>query len=82
MRIKTTGQVPWSIAFSFPFLLIFLFCGVHIYFDALKNKKFLIGLVKYSIEEETAPFFAGDRTAEDTARIIQNRVQTYLSEQR
>jgi len=32
------------------------------------------------IWEETAPFFAGDRTAEDTARIIQNRVQTYLSE--
>jgi len=32
------------------------------------------------VREVTFPFFAGDRTAEDTARIIQNRVQTYLSE--
>lgn len=31
--------------------------------------------------EETAPFLAGNRSAEDAARIIQNRVQTYLSEQ-
>jgi len=32
------------------------------------------------IWEETSPFLAGDRTAEDTARIIQNRVSTYLAE--
>jgi len=32
------------------------------------------------VKEETLPFFAGDRTAEDTARIIQNRIQIYLSE--
>ena len=32
------------------------------------------------ILEETLPFLHGDRTAEDTARIIQNRVQIYLSE--
>jgi len=32
------------------------------------------------VREETLSFFAGDRTAEDTARIIQNRIQTYLSE--
>lgn len=33
------------------------------------------------IEEEAAAYFAGDKTAEETAKIIQNRVQTYLSEQ-
>lgn len=32
--------------------------------------------------EEALPFFAGDRAVEDTARIIQNRAQTYLSELR
>jgi len=30
--------------------------------------------------EETSSFFAGDRTAEDTVRIVQNRVSTYLAE--
>jgi len=34
------------------------------------------------VQEEVLVFFAGDRTAENTARIIQNRVQTYLSELR
>ncbi|MCL2367946.1 MAG: hypothetical protein FWC72_03025 [Oscillospiraceae bacterium] len=32
--------------------------------------------------EALSAFFAGDHTAEDTARILQNRVQTYLSELR
>lgn len=32
------------------------------------------------IMEETLAFFAGDRSVEETARIIQSRVQTYLSE--
>jgi len=32
------------------------------------------------IEEDTQPFFAGARSAADTARIIQNRAQRYLSE--
>ncbi|MCL2562899.1 MAG: hypothetical protein FWE08_02555 [Oscillospiraceae bacterium] len=32
--------------------------------------------------EELLPFFAGDRTAADTARIIQNRVRIYLLELR
>jgi len=32
------------------------------------------------ITEETLPFFAGDRGIEETVRIIQSRVQTYLSE--
>ena len=33
------------------------------------------------VMEEAAPFFAGDKSAEETARIIQNRAQTYVSEQ-
>ena len=34
----------------------------------------------YILTEELGAFFAGDKTAEDTAHIIQNRVTTYLSE--
>ena len=34
------------------------------------------------VQEEIAAFFAGDRSAADTARILQNRVQTLLREQR
>ena len=34
------------------------------------------------VQEETLPFFNGDRSAADTARILQNRIQTYLSERR
>ena len=33
------------------------------------------------VNEETAAFFAGDKTAADTAAVIQNRVSIYLSEQ-
>ena len=33
------------------------------------------------IFEEIPAFLHGDRTAEDTARIVQNRVQTFMSEQ-
>ena len=34
------------------------------------------------VSEEAEVFFRGDRTAEETARIIQNRVQTFVHEQR
>jgi len=33
------------------------------------------------IQEDLAIFFSGNRNAQDTARIMQNRVQIYLSEQ-
>ena len=36
--------------------------------------------VSEMVREETIPFFAGDRSAADTARILQNRIQTFLSE--
>ena len=36
--------------------------------------------VSIILDEEIQPFFTGVRTAADTARIIQNRVQTYLNE--
>lgn len=32
------------------------------------------------VQEEVLPFFMGDRTVQETARIIQSRVQIYLSE--
>ena len=34
------------------------------------------------VGEELLPFLAGDRSAADTARILQNRLQTYMNEQR
>lgn len=34
------------------------------------------------IQEEAGAFFAGDRSAPDTARILQNRIQNYLDERR
>ena len=34
------------------------------------------------VSEELLPFLAGDRSAADTARILNNRIQTYLNEQR
>ena len=36
--------------------------------------------IRLVIEEETAPFFAGDKSAQETARIIQSRVQLILQE--
>lgn len=33
------------------------------------------------VEEELGPFFAGDRTARETAEMIQNRVSIYVAEQ-
>ena len=34
------------------------------------------------IKEEAAAFFAGDKTAQETADLIQSRVSLYLGEQR
>jgi hypothetical protein len=38
------------------------------------------GTIIMIVEEEFISFYRGHRTAEDAARIIQNRVQTYLNE--
>ncbi|MDR2569092.1 MAG: hypothetical protein LBD23_02180 [Oscillospiraceae bacterium] len=37
-------------------------------------------IVTDMVREETASFFAGSRSAADTARVLQNRIQTYLNE--
>ena len=37
--------------------------------------------VRKIIEEEVAPYFAGQRSVEETCRIIQSRAQIYVSEQ-
>lgn len=34
------------------------------------------------IAEVARPFFAGDKSAEETAKLIQGRVQLYLDEQK
>jgi len=38
--------------------------------------------IEEMIAEEVLPFFSGDRSAADTARILQNRVHTFVQEQR
>ena len=37
-------------------------------------------MVMQIVEEEIEPFFAGDRTAQATADIIQKRASVYLAE--
>ena len=37
-------------------------------------------MITQIISEELEPFFAGDRSAEDTAEIIQKRASIYLAE--
>ena len=43
-----------------------------------REDKFVLAIV----EEETGAYFAGQKSAEDVAKIIQNRVQNYLDENR
>lgn len=54
------------------------------FMDMLLNGNLSANLMNYSIEElvmeEAAAYFAGDRTAEETAENIQNRVQVMLEE--
>ena len=38
--------------------------------------------IEMIVKEITGPFFAGDRSAAETAKLIQGRVQLYLGEQR
>lgn len=59
------------------------------YVDVVKNHlRSLTQVVRYDtnmmniINEETAAFFAGSKTAEETAKIIQNRVSIYVGESR
>lgn len=32
------------------------------------------------VSEETAPFFQGQKSAEEVAKVIQNKISTYLQE--
>lgn len=36
--------------------------------------------IRAVIQEESAPYFAGDKNVEETSRIIQNRIQIILNE--
>jgi len=38
------------------------------------------GIIEEILREEFAPYLAGDRSADDTVRILQSRVSTYLAE--
>jgi hypothetical protein len=45
---------------------------------AMNNNEVVASIVK----EECGAYFAGDKSAEETARVIQSRVNTYINEQR
>ena len=48
--------------------------------EGVNLRNYQIDAIFYIIAEEWMPFIHGDRSAEDTARIMQNRVQTFLWE--
>ena len=49
--------------------------------DAIEYPDFYDSTVLDIVDQETAAFLAGDRSAEDTARLIQSRLSLYISEQ-
>jgi hypothetical protein len=49
-------------------------------FDSIDGIHRTIPAIQNIIKEETAAYYAGGKTAEDTAAIIQNRATTYLEE--
>ena len=50
--------------------------------DAPGSARFGDLTLEIMIREELEPYLAGDRTAEDTGKILQSRVGTYLAENR
>lgn len=48
--------------------------------DALKNSRQFDNTIDSILREELAPYFSGEKSAEQTAENIQNRVEIYLSE--
>lgn len=56
---------------------------IDLYRDALNRTGCLIDPdweILSILREETEPYFQGDKSAEDTAKVIQDRVSTYISE--
>jgi ABC-type glycerol-3-phosphate transport system substrate-binding protein len=51
-------------------------------FDSISGIERSVPAIENIIKEETAVYYAGAKTAEETARIIQNRATTYLEETR
>jgi hypothetical protein len=49
-------------------------------FDSIGGVERTIPAIKNIIAEETAAYFAGNKSAEETAKVIQNRATTYLEE--
>lgn len=49
--------------------------------DSLETNTVSDSVVQNIVQEEAAAFLAGDKTAEETARLIQSRVQLYVGEQ-
>ena len=49
--------------------------------DAVENVSFYDEAVLSIVSQEAAAYFAGDKSAEETARLIQSRVGLYVSEQ-
>ena len=50
--------------------------------EATEGTRFFDHTIESIIKEEAAAFFAGDKTAQETADLIQSRVSLYLGEQR
>ena len=50
------------------------------FLKGLDNEAYFDASVENIIAEEAAAFFAGQKTAEDVAGVIQSRVQIYINE--
>lgn len=51
------------------------------FLESCKPKPYCPQAITEIVEEEAAMFFAGDRSAQETAELIQRRVQLYFNEQ-
>lgn len=55
------------------------------FMDLINNTKRVYhynAVVNSIIQEEAAYYFAGEKNLDDTVKIIQNRVETYVNEKR
>ncbi len=80
---KTTSQTPSEAELLSGNVVSLTDAEVESFRDLIRTAVVSTGrddMVTQIIAEELEPFFAGDRTAEDTAKIIQKRTSIYLAE--
>lgn len=93
-KTQLDGQEALLVERDTPLTLITVNCSIEVNVDPHEIKRYLISLVERIdcaatcddavlniISEATEPYFAGDKTAEEVAAVIQSRMAVYLAEQ-